>query len=115
MIRHIILPGALPQILIGLRQCLGVAWPALVVAKQGNTSAGLGFIISQATQFLRKSPECGCHTGAAPVILEQVAVLRVEPSDCPVASSTRPLLPHPPRRYRRLRAGGAGLRGRPRA
>jgi sulfonate transport system permease protein len=52
-IRHIILPGALPQILVGLRQSLGVAWLALVVAEQVNTSAGLGFIISQATQFLR--------------------------------------------------------------
>ncbi|MGH3165795.1 MAG: ABC transporter permease [Trebonia sp.] len=53
MIRHIILPGALPQILVGLRQSLGVAWLALVVAEQVNTNAGLGFIISQATQFLR--------------------------------------------------------------
>jgi sulfonate transport system permease protein len=53
MIRHIILPGALPQILVGLRQSLGVAWLALVVAEQVNASAGLGFIISQATQFLR--------------------------------------------------------------
>jgi sulfonate transport system permease protein len=53
MIRHIILPGALPQMLVGLRQSLGVAWLALVVAEQINASAGLGFIISQATQFLR--------------------------------------------------------------
>jgi sulfonate transport system permease protein len=53
MIRHIILPGALPQVLVGLRQSLGVAWLALVVAEQLNTNAGLGFIISQATQFLR--------------------------------------------------------------
>jgi sulfonate transport system permease protein len=52
-IRHVILPGALPQILVGLRQSLGVAWLALVVAEQVNASAGLGFIISQATQFLR--------------------------------------------------------------
>jgi sulfonate transport system permease protein len=53
MIRHIILPGALPQVLVGLRQSLGVAWLALVVAEQVNANAGLGFIISQATQFLR--------------------------------------------------------------
>jgi sulfonate transport system permease protein len=52
-IRHIVLPGALPQALTGLRQSLGVAWLALVVAEQVNASAGLGFIISQATQFLR--------------------------------------------------------------
>jgi sulfonate transport system permease protein len=53
LIRHVVLPGALPQALVGLRQSLGVAWLALVVAEQVNASAGLGFIISQATQFLR--------------------------------------------------------------
>jgi sulfonate transport system permease protein len=53
MIRHVILPGALPQALVGLRQSLGVAWLALVVAEQVNANAGLGFMISQATQFLR--------------------------------------------------------------
>jgi sulfonate transport system permease protein len=52
-IRHVILPGALPQSLTGLRQSLGVAWLALVVAEQVNANAGLGYIISQATQFLR--------------------------------------------------------------
>jgi sulfonate transport system permease protein len=53
LIRHIVLPGALPQVLVGLRQSLGVAWLALVVAEQVNANAGLGFMISQATQFLR--------------------------------------------------------------
>src|ERR1035441_411836 len=53
LIRHIVLPGALPQMLVGLRQSLGVAWLALVVAEQVNANAGLGFMISQATQFLR--------------------------------------------------------------
>jgi sulfonate transport system permease protein len=48
-----VLPGALPQVLVGLRQSLGVAWLALVVAEQVNANAGLGFMISQATQFLR--------------------------------------------------------------
>ena len=40
MIRHIVLPGALPQTLVGLRQSLGVAWLALVVAEQINANAG---------------------------------------------------------------------------
>jgi sulfonate transport system permease protein len=53
LIRHIVLPGALPQTLVGLRQSLGVAWLSLVVAEQLNTNAGLGFMISQATQFLQ--------------------------------------------------------------
>jgi sulfonate transport system permease protein len=53
LIRHVILPGALPSILVGLRQSLGVAWLSLVVAEQLNTHSGLGFMISQATQFLQ--------------------------------------------------------------
>jgi sulfonate transport system permease protein len=53
LITQIVLPGAMPQILVGLRQSLGVAWLALVVAEQVNANAGLGFMISQATQFLR--------------------------------------------------------------
>ena len=53
LIGHVVLPGALPQVLVGLRQSLAVAWLALVVAEQFNTSAGLGFMISQGTQFDR--------------------------------------------------------------
>jgi sulfonate transport system permease protein len=53
LITHIVLPGAMPQILVGLRQSLGVAWLSLVVAEQVNANSGLGFMISQATQFLR--------------------------------------------------------------
>jgi sulfonate transport system permease protein len=55
MIRQIILPGALPTILIGLRQSLGTAWLALVVAEQINANAGLGFIINQGEQFLQQN------------------------------------------------------------
>jgi sulfonate transport system permease protein len=53
LLTQIVLPGALPQILVGLRQSLGVAWLALVVAEQVNANAGLGFMMNQATQFLR--------------------------------------------------------------
>jgi sulfonate transport system permease protein len=52
-IRHVVLPGALPEMLVGLRQSLGVAWLSLVVAEQLNTNSGLGFMINQATQFLQ--------------------------------------------------------------
>jgi sulfonate transport system permease protein len=55
LIKDIVLPGALPQMLVGLRQSLGVAWLALVVAEQVNANAGLGFMISQATQFLQNN------------------------------------------------------------
>jgi sulfonate transport system permease protein len=50
---NIVLPGALPQALVGLRQSLGTAWLALVVAEQVNANAGLGFMIIQAENFLR--------------------------------------------------------------
>jgi len=53
VLRHIVLPGALPSVLVGLRQSLGVAWLSLVVAEQVNANAGLGFMINQATQFLQ--------------------------------------------------------------
>jgi sulfonate transport system permease protein len=52
-LRYIVLPGALPSVLVGLRQSLGIAWLALVVAEQVNTNSGLGFMILQATQFLQ--------------------------------------------------------------
>ncbi|WP_248965525.1 ABC transporter permease [Sphaerisporangium perillae] len=53
LVRHIVLPGALPQTLVGLRQSLGVAWLALIVAEQVNADAGLGFMINDAREFLR--------------------------------------------------------------
>ena len=55
MLRHIILPGALPETLVGLRQSLGLAWLSLVVAEQLNANAGLGYIINQAMQFLQNN------------------------------------------------------------
>jgi sulfonate transport system permease protein len=53
LIRHIVLPGALPQILVGLRQSMGISWLALVVAEQFNANAGLGYILTQGQQFLQ--------------------------------------------------------------
>ncbi|NMN93702.1 ABC transporter permease [Antrihabitans stalactiti] len=49
----LVIPGALPQILVGVRQSLGIAWLSLVVAEQINASAGLGFIVNNAREFLR--------------------------------------------------------------
>lgn len=52
-LRLLIVPGALPQILVGVRQSLGIAWLSLVVAEQINASAGLGFVVNNAREFLR--------------------------------------------------------------
>jgi len=53
LIREVILPGALPSILVGMRYAIGVAWLSLVVGEQVNASAGIGYLISDARDFLR--------------------------------------------------------------
>jgi sulfonate transport system permease protein len=51
LIRHVIIPGALPSVLTGLRYSLGVSWLALVVAEQINARNGLGYLIYNAQEF----------------------------------------------------------------
>ncbi|MDG4857933.1 ABC transporter permease [Streptomyces sp. T-3] len=53
LVRHVVLPGALPGAMTGLRYSLGVAWLALVFAEQVNADAGIGFLMMQARDFLR--------------------------------------------------------------
>lgn len=53
IIRRIVLPGALPSLLTGLRYGLGVSWLTLVVAEQINASSGIGQMIGDARDFLR--------------------------------------------------------------
>ena len=55
MIRHIVLPGALPQALTGLQLSVISSLLALVVGEQINATSGLGFMITQAQQFLNNS------------------------------------------------------------
>lgn len=55
MIRHIMLPGALPQALTGLQLSVISSLLALVVGEQINATSGLGFMITQAQQFLNNS------------------------------------------------------------
>ena len=51
MIRHVILPGALPGGLVGLRYSLGTAWLALVFAEQINATSGIGYLMRNAQQY----------------------------------------------------------------
>jgi sulfonate transport system permease protein len=55
MIRHIVLPGALPSALTGLQLSVISSMLALVVGEQINATSGLGFMITQAQQFLNNS------------------------------------------------------------
>jgi sulfonate transport system permease protein len=52
-LRHVVIPGALPQALVGLRQSLGVAWLSLIVAETVSADSGLGYMINQAREFLQ--------------------------------------------------------------
>jgi sulfonate transport system permease protein len=53
LIVHVILPGALPSALVGLRYSLGVAWLVLVISEQINATAGIGYLMTNAREFLR--------------------------------------------------------------
>ncbi len=52
LIRYVILPGALPEILTGMRIGLGVGWSTLVAAELIAAQRGLGFMVQSAAQFL---------------------------------------------------------------
>ena len=47
-IRHVVLPGALPGFLMGLRFAVLAAWGALVVVEQFNATSGIGYMIELA-------------------------------------------------------------------
>ncbi|WP_405770051.1 ABC transporter permease subunit [Actinacidiphila glaucinigra] len=53
LVRHVVLPGALPGAMTGLRYSLATAWLALVFGEQINASDGIGFLMTQARDFLR--------------------------------------------------------------
>ena len=53
LIAHVVLPGALPAFLVGLRYATGIALVMLVVAEQINAQAGLGHLINDARDFMR--------------------------------------------------------------
>ncbi|MEI7547779.1 MAG: ABC transporter permease [Actinomycetota bacterium] len=53
LVRHVVLPGALPGFLTGLRISLTNAWIALVVAEQVNAHEGLGRLMADARSFFR--------------------------------------------------------------
>ncbi|RQP23609.1 aliphatic sulfonate ABC transporter permease SsuC [Piscinibacter terrae] len=50
--RQVILPGALPSILVGLRFSLGLMWVLLIVAETVSAQAGIGYMTMNAREFL---------------------------------------------------------------
>jgi sulfonate transport system permease protein len=52
-LRRVVLPGALPGFLVGVRMATAVAWLLLVFAEQINASSGLGYLIIRAQTFFQ--------------------------------------------------------------
>ncbi|MEP9354682.1 ABC transporter permease subunit [Xanthobacter sp. KR7-65] len=50
---RIVLPGALPSVLVGLRYALGIMWLTLIVAETISSSAGIGYMTMNAREFLQ--------------------------------------------------------------
>lgn len=53
LVWHVVLPGALPSLLVGLRYSLSVAVLMLVIAEQVNATSGLGYLINDARETMR--------------------------------------------------------------
>lgn len=51
--RHVILPGALPSILVGVRFSLGFMWVVLIVAETISAQSGIGYMTMNAREFLQ--------------------------------------------------------------
>lgn len=51
--RQVILPGALPGILVGVRFSLGLMWVLLIVAETISAQAGIGYLTMNAREFLQ--------------------------------------------------------------
>ena len=52
IIWHVVIPGALPEILTGIRVGIGFGWTTLVAAEMVAATAGLGFMVLNAKDFL---------------------------------------------------------------
>jgi sulfonate transport system permease protein len=53
LFRQVILPGALPSILVGVRYALGIMWLTLIVAESIAATSGIGYVTMNAREFLQ--------------------------------------------------------------
>lgn len=53
LLRNVILPGALPSILVGIRYALGIMWLTLIVAETIAANSGIGYLTMNAREFLQ--------------------------------------------------------------
>jgi sulfonate transport system permease protein len=77
LVRKIILPGALPGFLVGLRFALVGCWAIIVVAEEINAQSGLGYLIMQAQTTNRTDIMCLCLAIYAVLGLIADAIVRL--------------------------------------
>src|ERR1019366_4235466 len=53
MFRRVILPGAIPSVMVGLRFALGLMWLTLIVAETIGADSGIGYLAMSAREFMR--------------------------------------------------------------
>ena len=53
LVRDVVIPGAVPNFLVGLRFALTGAWLIMIVAEQINAKSGLGFLMNEARTWFR--------------------------------------------------------------
>jgi taurine transport system permease protein len=53
VVRHVVLPAAMPEILVGMRIAIGFGWTTLVAAEMVAANMGLGQMVLNASNFLR--------------------------------------------------------------
>ena len=53
LFKEVILPGALPSVLVGLRFSLGIMWLTLIVAETISASSGIGYLAMHAREFFQ--------------------------------------------------------------
>ena len=79
LIRHVIIPGALPSFLVGLRLATAVAWLLLVFAEQMNAHSGIGYLMIRAQTFFQSDVIVLCLVVYALLGLLDRRVLRWQP------------------------------------
>jgi sulfonate transport system permease protein len=58
--RRVILPGALPAVMVGVRFALGLMWLTLIVAETIGADSGIGYLAMSAREFMRTDIVVAC-------------------------------------------------------
>jgi sulfonate transport system permease protein len=77
LVRRVVLPGAMPGFLTGLRLSVAVSWLILVFAEQINATNGIGYLMIKAQQFFQTDVIVVCLVVYAVLGLLSDALVRV--------------------------------------